>query len=525
MNALVLAYGRIRDEVTSSLDDENHVKALLILLALWISRLSARCNSVCRWFPGREAIQSPFSGQSIPMMWDYPEVNPFSSSPAGAREQLQRMIEVLRREEIDDAPYRRPTFLLGSATKLLLDDEACDCVVTDPPYGQAIAYADLSDFFYVWLKRMIGVVLPEVFATPQTPKAEEATSHKHRHNGSAEGANRHYKTILTASFREILRVTREPKLVSVMFAHQSSEAWSALLGALFDAGLCPDATWPIATEMPNAALGLDTASLESSVTVVCRPRARLGRESFKVVERQVREVVQEAVNRFWGYGLRGADLVVACYGPAVGVFGRFDRVERGDGSIIGVPELLSVARQAARDAIAGEFRGDELSTLYYVWATLYGASEQQWDDARMVVQIGGKAEGAMELARERGIFVVDRATCRLALFADRGERKSLGADPGSPLIDMLHRSMRLWKLEKRPELLAFLGERQLIEDGPFWKLAQALFDVLPRDSEDWKLISTLLGERDTLHREQKAREAARSAAMEGEAAAPRLPLE
>jgi hypothetical protein len=255
--------------------------------------------------------------------------------------------------------------------------------------------------------------------------------------------------------------------------------------------------------MPNAALGLGTASLESSVTVVCRPRAAAGAESFKVVRQEIKAAVEAAVHRFWSYGFRGADLIVASYGPAVGVFGKYERVERADGTPVEVPELLELARKAARDAIAGEFRGDNLSSLYYVWANLYGAAEQSWDDARLVVQIGGDEDNAMEVARGHGIFVVDGSKCRLALLEDRTNRRGLGIDPNPPFIDALHRSMLLWNEEMRKELVEYLAERGLLEDGPFWKLAQALFEVLPRGLKDWKLVNALLGERQTLRTEGK----------------------
>lgn len=168
-----------------------------------------------------------------------------------------------------------------------------------------------------------------------------------------------------------------------------------------------------------------------------------------------------------------------------------------------IPELLELARRAARDAIAGEFRGDNLSTVYYVWANLYGASEQTWDDARMLVQIGTAAESAIEVASSHGIFVVEGSKCRLALLADRTKQRGLGTDPNPALIDALHRSMLLWKEEERGQLISYLDKCDLLEDGPFWKLGQALFEVLPRDTEDWKLISALLGERETLRAEGK----------------------
>jgi len=502
LNQFVESFHGARRAIADQVHDPAYRHALEVYLALWISRLAARGNSFCRWFPGREAIQSPFSGQSIPMMWDYPEVNPFSNSPAGAERQLARMRDVLLREQADaHAVAARAS--LSSATERVLPEDSCDCVVTDPPYGDYVAYADLSDFFYVWLKRMLGDVLPEVFRTPQTPKDQEITSHRHRHSGSRDTANAFYQRLLTAGFEEAKRAVRRPKILSVMFAHQSTEAWTALLTALFRAGFCPDATWPIATEMPNAALGLGTASLETSVTVACRPRIAGAAASFGTVRKEIADAVRASVHRFWSYGFRGADLIVACYGPAVGVFGKYDRVEKADGTPVGIPELLELAKQAARDAIAGEFRGDNLSTLYYVWANLYGAAEQAWDDARLVVQIGGSEDNAMEVARGHGIFVVDGSKCRLALLADRADRRGLGIAQSPPHIDALHRSMLLWKEEKRGDLVSYLGERELLEDGPFWKLAQALFEVLPRDLEDWKLVSALLSERQTLRTEGK----------------------
>ena len=492
------------EEMGNEIFDTEYRNAIAIYLALWVDRIASFATSVCRWAAGSEIIKTPFGGQAIPMIWDYPEVNPFADSSGTASTQLRYMLKVIDHERVSKgAPVEVTRTLLGNAAKLPLDTATSDCIVTDPPYDDAISYGDLSDFFYVWLKRSIGHLLPRVFSTPLTPKSEEATSLKHRHNGSQEQARSHYRGLLKASFNEALRLVREPKLVTVMFAHQSTEAWTALINALFDAGLAPDATWPIATEMPSTALAIGTASLETSVTVACRPRVVGSASAFKDVRKEIEKVVQESVKRFWGYGLRGADLIVACYGPAVGVFGKYEHVEKADGTPVEIPELLELARIAARDAIAGEFRGDNLSTLYYVWANLYGAAEQAWDDARLVVQIGGDAESAMEVARGHGIFVVDGSKCRLALLVDREKRRGLGIDPNPPLIDALHRSMLMWREEKRSELVGYLGERNLLEDGPFWKLAQALFEVLPRDTEDWKLINALLSERQTLRTEGK----------------------
>jgi putative DNA methylase len=342
------------------------------------------------------------------------------------------MIRYLERESSSDLPAR---VMRGDAARFSEKFQRVDCVVTDPPYFDAIAYADLSDFFYVWLKRSLGGLIPEILVTPLTPKSDEATALKHHHQGNADKADAHFKSKLADALKEARRIVKADGVITVMFAHQSTKAWTALISALFESGLTIDATWPIDTELKNRAVALGTSSLESSITVACRPRVVSSAVSFKDVRKEIEQVVQESVKRFWSYGFRGADLIVACYGPAVGVFGKYERVEKARGTPVGIPELLEFAKQAARDGIAGEFRGDNLSTLYYVWANLYGVAEQAWDDARLVVQIGGDAESAMDVARSHGIFVVNGATCRLALLKDRYERRNLGQDQNSPLID------------------------------------------------------------------------------------------
>jgi adenine-specific DNA methylase len=481
--------------------DEEHHKAVGIYLGLWLDRIAVRLTNVGRWHLSGEKLEPPFDAQAIPMKWDYPEPNPFTEVTGGAVGQLEWILRFIKHEQNSYTSAAR--VFVGDSAEQKLDSSSLDLIITDPPYFDAIAYADLSDFFYVWLKRSLINFIPETLITPLTPKTDEATALKHRHGSDEQKADEHFRRKLARALVESKRVLKPGGLISVMFAHQSTKAWSALIGALFEAGLTINATWGIETELKNRSVALGASALESSITVACRPRIAGSATSFKEVRKEIEKAVQESVKRFWSYGFRGADLIVACYGPAVGVFGKYERVEKADGTPVTIPELLELARKAARDAIAGEFRGDNLSTLYYVWANLYGASEQAWDDARLVVQIGGDVENAMEVARGQGIFVVDGSKCRLALLADRVNRRGLGLDPNSPHIDALHRAMLLWKEEKRPDLVAYLAERDLLEDGPFWKLAQALFEVLPRDTEDWKLVSTLLGERETLRVEGK----------------------
>ena len=504
MQTIVTSFHEAAEDIQTKITDDEYRKALEIYLALWVSRIAPRFSNVGTWWNGDESFHHPFTKQAIPIVWDYGEPNPFNEGTGGLLSQLNWILRVIKHESLSPnlASYYATVFC-GDGSNMPLAPSYTNVSVTDPPYFNAIAYADLSDFFYVWLKRSLGDVEPETLSTPLTPKTEEATALRHRHGDDETKADDHFTEKLAQVLSEVKRTLKIGGLISVMFAHQSTKAWTALISALFESGLTIDATWPIDTELKNRTLALGSSALESSITVVCRARVTGRPASFRDLRKEIEKVVQESVKRFWGYGFRGADLIVACYGPAVGVFGKYESVEKADGTPVEIPELLELARKAARDAIAGEFKGDNLSTLYYVWANLYGASEQAWDDARLVVQIGGDSDNPMEIARGQGIFVVDGSRCRLALLADRADRRGLGADLNPPLIDAFHRSMLLWKQEKRRDLVSYLAERGLMEDGPFWKLAQALFEVLPRDTEDWKLTNTLLSERETLRMEGK----------------------
>jgi putative DNA methylase len=504
MQGLVSALKEALLEQRKGDSDLNYREALATYLGLFVSRNSMRLTNMGRYDSGGETFQSPFSKQSLAMVWDYSEPNPFNESTGGVLSQLDWIIRVIEHESPPSNTHGNPANVIcGDGAHLGQVENPADIVVTDPPYFDSIGYADLSDFFYIWLKRGLHEVFPSVFVTPQTPKSEEAVAHKHRHHGSRAKGEEHFQNKLAACFAEAKRVCRAEGLITVMFAHQSTEAWTALINALFSAGLNVTATYPIDTELKNRTVALGVAALESSITVVCRAREVGAAATFKDVRREIQDVVRESVHRFWDYGFRGADLIVACYGPAVGVFGKHERVERADGMPVGVAELLELARESALKAIAGEFQGDELSRLYFVWANQYGVSEQSYDDLVKVAQMGVEDEDAASIARQRGLFVVNGPTCRLALLRDRTDRKNLGEETTAPLIDKLHHALHFWKAERRADLVNYVAQQELIDEPAFWKLAQALFEVLPRGEEDWKLISALLSERESLQTEAK----------------------
>lgn len=351
LSTFIKNLSKLKSEINTS---EYH-QALLTFLAIWFDRIAVANTSLGRWHISGEKLEHPFSRQAIAMVFDYPESNPFCNSSGSALNQLEWIIRYIESES--NSPFAALLANASSGEKGQFAAKTLTAVVTDPPYYDAIGYADCSDLFYVWMKRTLGDVYPINFATPQTPKAEECTALKHHHHNSEAEAKKHFENKLTAIFDAIEYQTSE--IVSIMFAHQSTEAWTTLCNSILGARMNITGSWPMDTELVNRSRGIGSAALESSVTVSCRPSERNGFESFKRVKRAIETKVTEEVNALYELGFRGADLLTACFGQAVSEFGKYETVEKADGSEVTVGELLELARTAAFNALLSGFDGDE----------------------------------------------------------------------------------------------------------------------------------------------------------------------
>ncbi|MCP4020654.1 MAG: DUF1156 domain-containing protein, partial [Desulfobacteraceae bacterium] len=286
--------------------------------------------------------------------FDYPEVYPFTESSGGIHNMIDWITRYIVSEKNDFWTICNNS---SSGEKNQFPEKFITTVVTDPPYYDAIAYADLSDFFYVWLKRSLGDVYPLNFATPQTPKTEECTALKHHHNDSKIEAKQHFENKLLQISDAIEHQTSD--LVSIMFAHQSTEAWTTLCNSILGARMNITGSWAVDTEMANRSLGLAGLVLASSVTVACKPAQRQGIGDYKSVKKAIEKTVAKQVDELYRLGFRGADLLTACFGQAVSQFGKYEKVEKADGSEVTVAELLDMAKESAFNALLKGFEGDD----------------------------------------------------------------------------------------------------------------------------------------------------------------------
>lgn len=367
-------------------------------LACALSRLVDKNASLSMWNSIGEKIEHVYGRQALPIVWDFAEVAIFSDSTGNYLSGVDLVAKVAETLQImrgtGASVYRR------DARHLTLPDEAVGAWVTDPPYYDAIPYADLSDFFFVWLKR----ALPDhVFfrdgigqAHALTPKEAEIVQDETRTDGARKKDRFFFESAMAQAFAEGRRVTREDGIGSVVFAHKTTEGWEALLSGLIQGGWTITASWPIATERPGRLRAQDSAALATSVHLICRPRLNDTVGDWSDVLRELPGRVADWMERLQKEGVRGADLVFACIGPALEIFSRHAHVETADGAIVGLgdylgkvwevvgrtalEQILGTAEARARNGMAGALEEDARLTALFLWTLQSGAADPADDD-------------------------------------------------------------------------------------------------------------------------------------------------
>jgi putative DNA methylase len=333
-----------------------------------------------------------FPRQALPMVWDYAELNPLAEAGAVAEKVLYVNIAssptspAFRRWRICPRLSKalRPNF---HTRQLLRRRHHRSPLLRQRPYS------DLSDFFYVWLKRTVGDLHPELFATPLTPKAQEMVADASKAGGMEE-ARRRFEEMLTQAFREIRRVLKPDGIAVIVFAHKTTAAWETVLQALLDAGLYMTASWPIHTEMEARLRAQESAALASSIYMVCRKRTGQAVGEYAQVRREVEQRVRQRLQQFWDEGIRGADFFMSAIGPAVEAFGRYARVERLSGEPVTVAELLQHVREVvARFALerilrdAAQAGGVDAPTRFYLlYRWTWNHARVPFDEARKLAE-------------------------------------------------------------------------------------------------------------------------------------------
>jgi len=369
--------------------DPGMQSVMTVLFALALGRQADACSSLARWHTTREINTGAFGRQALGMVWDFCEINPFSGSTGGWEGVVQWIAKVCE-SQADGDGQNSGQVQRASATAHPLSDNIASAWITDPPYYDAVPYAHLSDYFYVWLRRMLHESQPELFGFQCVPKEQEVVVDRPHYLSQSNKDVAFYERELTKAFAEGRRVLRPDGIGAIVFASKTTASWEAILKAVVDAGWIITGSWPIDTEMEARVAAQGQARLASSVHLVCRPRKHADGSVRTDEVGDWRDVLQELPRRIheWmprlaGEGVVGADAIFACLGPALEIFSRYSSVEKSSGDQVSLKEYLEYVWAAvSKEAISMIFEGadttgfeeDARLTAMWLWTLNPGPS-------------------------------------------------------------------------------------------------------------------------------------------------------
>ncbi len=441
--------------------DSAFVSAIQTVLALAVGRLADYSSSLCRWVASGEFIGNTFGRQALPMMWDFCEVYPGSDSTGGFPGACDWILAVLNREAA--STLHEGQAQLASATAHPLPDDSAHAIITDPPYYDAVPYAFLSDFFYVWLRRNLVIVHPELFKGDVVPKDSEIVVDRPHELSNSTHDIAYYERELSKAFAEGRRVLRPDGVGTIVFASKTTASWEAILKAVVDAGWIITGSWPIDTEMESRIAAAGQARLASSVHLVCRPRENPDGSVRTDEVGDWRDVLQELPRRIHEWmprlaeeGVVGADAIFACLGPALEVFSRYSRVEKASGEAVTLKEYLeqvwaAVAKEALtmifKDADTTGFEEDARLTAMWLWTLNAGNTDAANGESAEDDDADDESEGGAKKAKTTGFVLEYDAARKIA--------QGLGAhleDLGS-LVEVSGEQARLLPVGERARTL------------------------------------------------------------------------
>jgi putative DNA methylase len=448
--------------------DDEYVQMIISFLALGFSRLPNYGSKLCPLnSTGGRGVANSFGRHVIKMRHNYAESNPLNPEGAGWMASSKALTRFF---DFASLGIKNPVNVkFESATKLSYPDEFFDAIFTDPPYYDNIAYGYLSDFFYVWLKQIMKKLEPELFATPVVSISNEIISELPLTRGMGKEILKKkipsiktaqwYNDTLSVAFKEMYRVLKNDGIAVIVYAHKSTEGWEVLIESLLSSGFNITASWPINTEMEGRLESQETAALASSIYIVCRKWEKIPHGNYSEVKKEIKQYLDEKLKFLWEQEIRGADFFISAIGSAIEVFGKYESITDNSDKEISVKELLNDVRKivtegALKEVLESKISNDvSLMTRFYVlWRTYFGHGKVPYDDARkLATSIGLNSD--VEFGK--GFIKKEKDIIQLLGPEDRNVNE---IDNPTELIDVLHKSLLLWKKGKKESMDEILDE-------------------------------------------------------------------
>ena len=422
------------------------------------------------WHSTRNRVAHMMSLQAFPFKWSYAE---WGQTETGYKWALFKILKALK-EIIKLLPKNppKPTVYCGTATSILLPDKSVPCIVVDPPYAENVMYSEVSDFFYVWLKRLIGDLFPEAFSATLTEKEEEAVANPARFKGMGKSAKKlaleDYKTKMEACFREMHRILQDDGILTVMFTHRTAEAWSILATALMNAGFTFISSWPVRTEPPDKYAKRGKGVLKVTVLLTCRKRKANHPGIWEHIIDELRQVAKQKIEEYSKLGIDGPDLKVSVYGPVLGKFADYYPVKTATGREIDPLEALDLVTDVLNERFlqeAGIENVDKETAAYLNLLATFPNAQTEYEEARLATVFGGLVTlDTLDVKGQYGL--IEKKGKNIHILSAR-ERLANGIiDPYNPktlktMIDNVHAAILLYERGGLIQVKQLLKEKNL----------------------------------------------------------------
>ena len=479
--------------------DPDFTLAIVSYLALIFSRMTDFSSNMSAWLNHVENSGHLFSRQAIGMSWDYLELNLLSPVLQGTWKSMQKQIRKAL-ENLSQIPFVSNCYVKqASATSLPYSDSYFDAVFTDPPYYDNIPYAYLADFFYVWLKRILGDLYPDMFLSELSPKKNEIVAYTDVPKNFADGKE-YFESLLKQSFQEMYRVLKPNGIALVVYAHKTTSGWETLINSLLDSELVITAAWPLNSEMTGRMRAIESATLASSIYIVCRKIDRQPTAFYNDVKEETKNHLSKKLDRLWNEGIGGADFFIAAIGTAIEIYGKYKTISDFQGNLIRADKLLADVRVFATDYAIKKILHNGFATGISDLTRFYVLS--RWEFFSLKIPY----DEAIKLAHSCHIELDDYWQTKSFIKKDKEFIQILGPqdrdidaikDSGE-LIDVLHYAIKLWEKGNKAGMQKVLNDSGFAKSDVFFRVAQAIAETLPNESKEKKLLEGFLNLRERI---------------------------
>lgn len=530
LGAFVSATRVARDQMAAEKCPPEWSEAIGAYLAVMVDRLSNQTSAVSRWNQGRETIEGTFARFALPILWDFADTNPLADTGGGYLSALEWVSLFCQHAAL--AAVRTPAPVARRQSAIERFDGEYDAIVTDPPYYDAIPYSDLMDYFYIWLRRTLRGVSPEmdsVYSNLLSPKWDhekndgELIDDSSRHELDAAKSKQVYEDGMARVFVQCATSLKADGRLVIVFAHKHPDAWETLVSAIIRSGFTVDGSWPIETERAARTRANSSAALSSSVWLVCKKRSPAAKPGWdnNVLE-EMRSKISTQLREFWDAGIRGPDFVWAATGPAMEAYSKHPVVRKANepNATMGVGEFLNHVRRMVVDYVVGQVlsgekgsdlaaadRLDEVTAYYLLHRHDFGMDEAPVGACILYATACGLSDAELDrtwdiLARTSGDAAApdeeDQADddgdgepepegdtgggnkVKLKSWSQR-KGKSLGYEAPEgrvvPLVDRMHRVMHLWKEGDVQKVDDYLDKHALRRNELFKRVVQSLIEL------------------------------------------------